>query len=118
MASAASVSSTRGGSLVRICVGFMAQAGYFVSEQLPVEFAADFSMIRAIGNDSDIDENNELGLGVNYYIFGDHAVNCGRVRAPVDEGRQRQRRQSRARAAAGVAVARQYGASIRARDLS
>jgi phosphate-selective porin OprO/OprP len=56
-------------------IGWVLQAGYLMSRDLPLEIAANYGMIRALKKaQSSIIENNELGFGFNYYFFNQHAV--------------------------------------------
>jgi hypothetical protein len=56
-------------------IGWVVQAGYLLSQDLPLELAANYGMIRTLKKaKSSIVENNELGFGFNYYFFNQHAV--------------------------------------------
>jgi hypothetical protein len=56
-------------------IGWVLQAGYLMSRDLPLEIAANYGMVRALKKaESSIEESNELGFGFNYYFFNQHAV--------------------------------------------
>jgi len=56
-------------------IGWVLQAGYLLSQDVPLEIAANYGMIRALKKtETTIVENNELGFGFNYYFFNQHAV--------------------------------------------
>jgi phosphate-selective porin OprO/OprP len=55
-------------------IGWVAQAGYLFSNDVPIELQVNFGLIRAMKKmSSNTIPNNELGGGINYYFFR-HAV--------------------------------------------
>jgi phosphate-selective porin OprO/OprP len=56
-------------------IGWVLQAGYLLSQSVPLEIAANYGMIRALKKtETTIVENNELGFGFNYYFYNLHWV--------------------------------------------
>jgi len=48
-------------------LGFVAQAGYLLPG-MPLEASARYGMIRGVGTETSMDDENELGLGLSYYF--------------------------------------------------
>jgi hypothetical protein len=53
-------------------LGWFLEAGYLIP-RAPVEIAARYGMIRALGDSTSLEDRNELGGGLNWYLAG-HAV--------------------------------------------
>jgi phosphate-selective porin OprO and OprP len=52
-------------------IGWVLQAGYLMSQEMPIEVQAGFAMVRPTERaTSGISEGNELGGGFNYYFYG------------------------------------------------
>ncbi len=59
---------------VRDGLGWTLQGGYMLGQALPLEVVGSYAMVRATQRTtSTIDENDELGFGLNYYVEG-HAM--------------------------------------------
>ena len=56
-------------------LGWVLQAGYLLSQDVPLELASSYGLVRALKKtNSRIVESNEFTFGLNYYFFNQHAM--------------------------------------------